>query len=65
MIFKEKYPGCHRATNGGGRDRPNQHDRYSEDGLDGGNGKSWVGIFRVAVDAEPGETGVNVEVDKK
>jgi hypothetical protein len=29
------------------------HDRYSEDGLDGGNGAHWVGIFRVVVEAEP------------
>ena len=53
MIMKGPFPAIHKGTNGFDRDRPNQHDRYGEDGLDGGNGRSWIGIFRVAVDAEP------------
>ena len=58
MIMKGKYPAVHKGSFGSDWDRPNLHDRYSEDGLDGGNGTSWVGIFRVVVEAEaPAGTG--------
>jgi hypothetical protein len=50
MIMKGKYPACHKGAGGGDWDRPNLHDRYSEDGLDGGNGTSWMGLFRIVVE---------------
>lgn len=46
-------PAVHKGAAGLDWDRPNMHDRYSEDGLDGGNGSSWMGIFRVVVEAGP------------
>ncbi len=52
MMMKGKYPAVHKGVAGADWDRPNMHDRYSEDGLDGGNGNYWVGIFRVVVEAK-------------
>jgi len=55
MILKppHMYPAVHKGTSGLDWDRPNMHDRYGEDGLDGGNGKSWKGIFRLVVEGPP------------
>ena len=53
MLMKRRLPAVHRAVNGGGSDaRPGYHTRYTEDGLDGGNGKYVVTIFRIAVEAK-------------
>jgi len=38
MMMKGQYPAVHKGVAGADWDRPNMHDRYSEDGLDGGNG---------------------------
>jgi formylglycine-generating enzyme required for sulfatase activity len=53
MILKppHNYPAVHKGASGLDWDRPNQHDRYGEDGLDGGNGRSWIGVFRVVVES--------------
>lgn len=50
MMMKGPYPAVHKGVAGADWDRPNMHDRYSEDGLDGGNGNYWVGIFRVVIE---------------
>ena len=53
LIMKRRLPGVHKAVGAGGPGgpRPGYHTRYTEDGLDGGNGKGFVGVFRVAVDS--------------
>lgn len=52
MILKPpyNYPAVHKGASGLDWDRPNLHDRYGEDGLDGGNGPSWIGIVRLVVE---------------
>ena len=52
MIMRRGHPAIHKGVSGADWNRPNMHDRYSEDGLDGGNGTYWVGIFRIVVEAE-------------
>ena len=56
MILKppRNYPAIHKGASGLDWDRPNMHDRYGEDGLDGGNGRSWKGVFRLVVEGPPG-----------
>ena len=50
MIMKGPFPAVHKGAAGLDWDRPNMHDRYSEDGLDGGNGTAWIGIVRLVVE---------------
>jgi hypothetical protein len=54
MIMKGKTPGCHKGICGN-HNRPNMHDRYAEDGYDGGNGKGRKHVFRIVVEAEAGK----------
>ncbi|KPK99835.1 MAG: hypothetical protein AMK75_06275 [Planctomycetes bacterium SM23_65] len=56
-ITRKGHPAIHKRVSGADWPRPNMHDRYAEDGLDGGNGTCWVGIFRLVVTVEPGRAG--------
>jgi len=54
VVNKAGVPIAHKAVNGfNDNPRPGYHDRYGEDGRDGGNGRGFVGIFRVVVEAGP------------
>lgn len=66
MILKPPYmyPAVHKGTSGLDWDRPNMHDRYGEDGLDGGNGKAWKGIFRLVVEGPPAATATSGATSK-